>query len=98
MSSKFQTQFPTLFWDVAEVDDDKHKQFIIERVLEMGTSPAVNLLLNTYSDEDIRDTVINSRRITKRTAYFWQNRLNITEPIICIQKQSMGLLKDPWNY
>jgi len=97
MSSTFLENYPTLFWDVKELDDSKHSTYIIERVLEHGTGEAVTKLLQYYPVEEIKEVVASSRRITKKTALFWQNRLNISGPIVCIQKRSIQMPKDHGN-
>lgn len=97
MSNIFKQKYPTLFWDVAELDDAKHAKFIIERVITSGTLESVKELFETFSEDTIKNTIRTSRRIDKKSAYFWKARLNITEPIQCLQKPSTKMLKDRWN-
>ncbi len=88
----------SLFWDVelSRLDVEKHKKFIIERVLESGATEDVGSLLKLYSREDIIEVVRHSRRVSKKTAYFWKSYFNIKEPILCIQRQSLNLPVRHW--
>ena len=65
--------FP-LFWDIdlAAIDYDKHKNFIISRILEKTTSPALRWLEKVYSRDDIVKVNENDRRITTRSRNFWR--------------------------
>lgn len=88
-----------LFWDVsiAEIDIEKHSKFIIERTLEHGNSKAVNDLFDIYSNNWIIEAVKTSRSISSKTGYFWKHRLNINEPIKCLQMQSQNQLSKRWS-
>ena len=70
-----------LFWDVdpAALDPEFHKEFIIERVLNMGDEESLKWLWQEYGAQVIYDTVINSRRLTLKTARCWQNYFNLQE-------------------
>jgi len=70
-----------LFWDVdpAALDLELHKDFIIERVLNMGDEKSLKWLWQEYGERVIYDTVINSRRLTLKTARCWQNYFNLKE-------------------
>ncbi|MGI6616241.1 MAG: DUF6922 domain-containing protein [Dethiobacteria bacterium] len=70
-----------LFWDVdpAALDLELHKDFIIERVLNMGDEKSLKWLWHEYGERVIYDTVINSRGLTLKTARCWQNYFNLKE-------------------
>ncbi len=70
-----------LFWDVDPdtLDLDQHKNFIIERVLNMGNEEALKWLWQEYGLRSIHGTVIISRRLTLKTARCWQNYFNLKE-------------------
>jgi hypothetical protein len=70
-----------LFWDVdpAALDLDLHKNFIIERVLNMGDENSLNWLWQEYGAGIICNAVLNSRRLTLKTARCWQNYFNLKE-------------------
>lgn len=62
------------FWDIDPntLDPEKHKRYIIERILEMGDEAAVRWLRSAFSDEDIRDVVNRARGLSKKSRRFWQ--------------------------
>ena len=61
------------FWDTdpAKVDTKKHKQYILERLLEIGDNEAANWLQKTFSKKDIIETIKKSRKISAKSANFW---------------------------
>lgn len=70
-----------LFWDVdlATLDFENHKTFIVERVLNMGDAVALKWLWQKYGPGVIYDTVTTSRNLTLKTARCWQNYFNLKE-------------------
>ncbi len=88
------------FWDVkfSGIRLDKHKDFIIERLLEEGNSEAIRWLLKNVSTKDIERVVCHSRRLSRKTVCFWQNRLGIETAKICTKKRSTRPLKMLWPY
>ena len=70
-----------LFWDVdlTALNADKHKSFIIERVLNMGDEIALRWLWQRYETRDIYDTVRTSRNLSLKTARCWQNYFGLKE-------------------
>lgn len=81
-------RFYPLFWDTVpqNLDTEKHKTCIIERVLEFGDEDAYRWLFVTYSDEEIAAVVRTSRRISPRTAGMMANFYGIPrEEIACLR-------------
>ncbi len=70
-----------LFWDtdLSTLDLEKQKTFVIERVLNMGDEGALKWVWQKYGRQTIYNTVINSRRLTLKTARCWQNYFNLKE-------------------
>lgn len=62
----------SLFWDVdvSSVDLERHKRFIVERVLTRGRLEDFNKLLTLYSTEDIKAAIRKSRELDPKTAHF----------------------------
>lgn len=86
-------EFSKLFWDVdfANLDLTKNRKFIIERVLNMGDQDSLRWLRNTYSEDEILDTVKMSRRLSKKTARCWQNYFDLREDQMrCFSMYSMS--------
>lgn len=88
-----------LFWDVdfTKLDSKRDKQYLIERVLENGDDKAVAEILNNYSHKEISEVIVKSRRLSRKTANFWKIKLNIFQPIKCLQTQSQNPLSKLWN-
>lgn len=65
------------FWDVdtKNLDKDKYKDFIIERLLELGDKKSILWLKKNFNIEDIKRVVISSKRITKKSKNFWMKNL-----------------------
>ena len=64
-----------LFWDTdpSTLDLERHRKYVIERVLEFGNDAAYRWLLATFSQEDIVAVVKTSSRISRRTAVMMAN-------------------------
>lgn len=67
-----------LFWDTApdRLDLKKNKDFIIERVLELGDEKAVKWLFSKYSRGEIKEVLSRSRRISRKSSQYWSLMLN----------------------
>lgn len=66
------------------LDPEKHRKFIIERILRFGLPEDVQAMQKQYSEATIRMVVTNSRHIDRKTASFWAIHLNIPrEEIAC---------------
>ncbi|TSC94719.1 MAG: hypothetical protein Athens101428_180 [Candidatus Berkelbacteria bacterium Athens1014_28] len=63
----------SLFWDTKpeNIDKEKNKRYIIERVLEFGRDDEVRAVVKEYSKEDIRTVVNNPRGLTPITKNLW---------------------------
>ena len=61
------------FWDTdpAALHEDTHKTYIIERILDLGDTQAVRWLWRTYSKDDLREALAQSKRISPKSATFW---------------------------
>ena len=61
------------FWDTdfASLDIDKHKKYILERLLEMGDVAAAKWMCSRFSAQEILAVLKKSRRISKKSFNFW---------------------------
>jgi hypothetical protein len=76
--------------DVRNIDIDRHRTYIIERILENGDDKVITWLARTYPKDAIIETVESSAIITGPTANLWALVFNIPqERIKCFQAQSM---------
>jgi len=90
---------PAVYWDVnaESVRGDQHAAFLIERMLEDGTMKGIEDLLFVFPRRQIAEVVARSRRISRKTALFWKNYLEIKDPIRCLEEASQNLLSRPWT-
>lgn len=89
------------FWDIdfAKLNPQKSPTYVIERILEFGDEKAVRWVLKTFSKQQIRETVCQSRAISSVTANFWSFILNIPkEQIRCLQPQFLKIRNELWPY
>ncbi len=76
------SQFPfsqNLFWDasLATIELQKHKNFVIERVLSRGFLSDFYMLQKIYSSNDIQDLLKKSKVIDAKTRNFCSIYFNI---------------------
>jgi hypothetical protein len=68
-----------LFWDVGDVDSQKHKKFIIERVLSFGDIDDVYWAMEFYGKDQLKKVVEKTRKLDKKSANFWCHYFNINK-------------------
>ena len=61
------------FWDTEpdRIDLQKNKEYIIERVLELGDDKAVRWLFAKYPRSEIKKVLARSRRISRKSSHYW---------------------------
>ena len=80
-----------LFWDVdlKEIDPVKHRDFIIERILERGDEDDFKWVLDFYGTEAIKKVFLEKiENLDPRSQNFWCLYFNLN-PSECIPKPSM---------
>lgn len=62
-----------LFWDTDSdrIDLQKNKEYIIERVVELGDDKAVRWLFANYPRSEIKKVLARSRRISRKSSHYW---------------------------
>lgn len=62
----------TLFWEtpLEKLDIAKHKRPIIERVITRGSIEDFYILLQLYSNDEIKESILQSRILDDKTANF----------------------------
>lgn len=88
-SAKLPESLRPYFWDVDfdSLDPDNLSFFIIKRILDKGNTNSLIWLLSKYSKEQIKDTVIRTRDISRKTAQFWTDMLGLNYlQVTCLQK------------
>ncbi|NYE58571.1 DUF6922 domain-containing protein [Carboxydothermus ferrireducens] len=81
MEKTLPEEFKVYFWDVelCDLNIEKHKRFIIERILNFGDHRALKWVLSNYDEATIKEVVQNSRNLTPKTARFWQYYFKLSE-------------------
>lgn len=77
------------FWDVRfeDVDIEKNPRFILKRIIDRGDTKALMWAKERFSVDDIRDLVMTTRDISRKTANFWSLILDIDpKSVPCLQK------------
>ena len=69
------TSFPfsqNLFWDseIDDIDFQKNKRYIIERVITRGKMADFQILLSIYSKEEIKNQLRKSKELDPKTQHF----------------------------
>jgi len=61
------------FWDsdLSKIKIKENKQYIIERILELGDRDAVQWLFSNFSLDEIKKTVKESKNISQKSLNFW---------------------------
>lgn len=69
------------FWDIDidTLDVDKHKKFIIARLLERGNWPDFKSLIDYYGFESVRDILLSQRYMDKKSLRFCSFYFKIPE-------------------
>ncbi len=82
---KLPVSLEVYFWDVSvnELNFDKHRIFIISRILNEGNHRAVAWLFDVYDRETIKGAVKTSRSLSLKTARCWQNYFDLKEEEFC---------------
>ncbi len=73
---------PQYFWDVdyANMDTEKSRRLIIERVFTLGTSKEIIRVINHYGEETVIDVLTNLNYLDPRTLNFTSMFFNIPLP------------------
>ncbi|KKS43648.1 MAG: hypothetical protein UV07_C0028G0006 [Candidatus Azambacteria bacterium GW2011_GWB1_42_17] len=73
MSAKLPLDLKRYFWDVDFKDLDLRTDayFILKRIIDRGNTPALKWALSQYSADQIKELVLNSRDLSRKTANFW---------------------------
>ena len=67
----------SLFWDTETPDPEKHKQFILERILNFGDVEDFFWALDQYGNERIKEALIKNKTLDDKSLNFWCGFFNI---------------------
>jgi hypothetical protein len=77
----------SLFWDIKEIDPQKHRRFIMERVLNFGDIEDFKWLLEHYGEQAIIGHVKQKNSLDKKSLLFWCDYFNLDKEK-CLNNQS----------
>ena len=60
-----------LFWDKGQLDSEKDKFVVVERILEFGTEKEFQAVVAFYGEEFIREVVSKSRNLSPKTVNYF---------------------------
>lgn len=91
----------SIFWetDFKKIDLDKNSDQVIEKILELGDIEQVKWLQEKYSQKEIKNVLVNSRNLSRRTANFWADYFKIPKnKIKCLIRELQKTQKVLWPY
>ena len=89
----------SLFWDIdmTQWDDEKMKQFIIQRVVERGWPDDWRIMIDRYGISEIRDVLKKLPHLNRIDMRFVSIIFNIPQKeMACYRK--MQSRRERWNY
>ena len=89
------------FWDInpASLDVSKYPRYVIERLLEYGDFPSVRWMERRFSCEEIVEVLKTSRSISRKSANFWLNVLEVSgKEVRCMSKAFQEKYRQVWNW
>ncbi len=89
------------FWEVDfdSLNFNKSESYIITRILEYGDIPAIRWLFRNTSSEKIREVILTSRNLSKKSANFWGIFFNLDKnKIQCLKKSYQKMQSTHWGY
>lgn len=68
---------PSLFWDVKDVDPQKHQKFVIERILQYGDPEDYKWAMEYYGRDSLIEGLLEARGLDKKSLSFWCQFFNL---------------------
>lgn len=89
------------FWEIDfnKLNLKEHKDYISERLLEYGDERALSWLFKYIDKKTIKDSLINTRELSLRSANFWALYFNVPKnKVLCLKKSYQKMRKSHWPY
>jgi hypothetical protein len=94
-------KFASLFWDgdLSTLDVDRHREQVLERVLQDGDLESVRWVLETYGDAVVRGFILEhgARRLDPKVLSFWYGYYGLGEAP-CTKRSSQIGSEKAWRY
>ena len=87
------------FWDIdpTKLNVGEHPSYVIERLLEYGDLPSVRWMERRFSREEIVGVLKSSRALSRKSANFWSNILNVPrEEVRCMSRAFQQKYRQIW--
>ncbi len=100
-SSSIPDHLKRFFWDtdISRIDIRKKPLWLVARILDKGDIQAIDWLRQTFSDDDIRQTLTSSRDVSLRSASFWARIYGVPlSEVKCFQEPYRSQRKQLWPY
>ena len=61
------------FWEVeaGSLDPREYGEYVIGRILELGTEAAVSWMKTTFTEDEIKKVIREDRKLSPKSATFW---------------------------
>lgn len=89
------------FWEVDfdSLNFKKSEFYIIARILEYGDIPAIRWLFRNTNPDMIKESIIKSRGLSKKSANFWSLFFNLDKnKVQCLKKSYQKMQSRHWEY
>lgn len=89
LSTTLPESFRPYFWDVKfeDIDIQKNPQFVLKRIIDRGNTDALLWVLERFNVNEIKNLVLTSRDLSRRTGSFWADMLGLNKnEVPCLQK------------
>lgn len=87
------------FWDAdfENLDPQKNRSYIVSRILEYGDDKAVKWAFQSFSREDIKKTLRESRILSPKSGNFWAAVFNLNKADLrSLQKAHLKVRASHW--
>lgn len=94
------TDIGRFFCEIAWTDKiaEQYPFYVVERLIENGDMEAVRWVRKRYGEGFVGDVVRRSRRVSRKTARYWQRMLQIPEEEVrCLSKSWLNRPNRFWN-
>ncbi len=89
------------FWDIdfEKLNYKKYPYFVIGRILEYGDVKGLRWMFKRFSNEQIKQSLKNTKDLSLRTTNFWADFFNVNKKEVkCLTKLSQNGHKNLWVY
>ena len=94
---RFQALFPSI--EVSKLDIEKEKYLIIAQLLHSSTLEGWKWMIEVYTKEDIKKTIMTIKTLKERDISYWKNELNLkSSEIACLKPKYQRQQGMPLNY